>query len=226
MLGLYAKEGVLLLVQKLREEVIKAGLKLKEYGLITLTGGNVSGRDTQTGLIAITPSGMEYDKLTLEDIVIVDLDGNIIDGERKPSTDLITHLQIYRAKDNINGIIHTHSSYASCFAVLNQSIPVVCTTMANEVGGEVLVASYAPVGSKELGENIIDKIRKQKAVLLQNHGVFTYGEDVHHALVAAVMLEDAAKVYYLARSIGDPLKLPDEEIKKANDLFKYSYGQG
>lgn len=214
-----------MLLEELRKELIQIGKQLKSYGLITLTGGNVSGRDPKTGLIAITPSGMEYGKLEPEDVVIVDLNGNIKDGKRKPSSDLVTHLQIYKERKEINGIIHTHSSYASCFAVLNERIPVVSTTMANEVGGEVPVVPYAPVGSKELGESILKNMGKQKAVLLENHGVITYGENTHHALTAAVMLEDAAKVYHLAKSIGEPIRLSEEEIKRANDLFQNVYGQ-
>ncbi len=213
------------MLEDLKKEVIEAGKKLKEYKLITLTGGNVSGRDKETGYIVMTPSGMEYDTLNLEDITVTDLDGNLIEGIRKQSSDLETHLQIYRAKEEINGIIHTHSSFASCFAVLNESIPVTSTTMANEIGGEVPVSKYAPVGSDELGINIIEKIGEQKAVLLESHGVFTYGENVAHALIAAVMLEDAAKVYYLAKSIGEPKALPEEEVKRASELFKNVYGQ-
>lgn len=213
------------MLEDLKKEVIEAGKKLKEYKLITLTGGNVSGRDKETGYIVMTPSGMEYDLLNLEDITVTDLDGNLIEGIRKQSSDLKTHLQIYRAKEEINGIIHTHSSFASCFAVLNESIPVTSTTMANEIGGEVPVSKYAPVGSDELGINIIEKIGEQKAVLLESHGVFTYGENVAHALIAAVMLEDAAKVYYLAKSIGEPKALPEEEVKRASELFKNVYGQ-
>lgn len=214
-----------MMLEQFRKQIVEIGIQLKEYKLISLTGGNVSGRDEETGLIAITPSGMEYEKLKPEDVAIVNIDGDIIEGNRKPSSDLITHLQIYKARKDINGIIHTHSTYASCFAVLNESIPVVSTTMANEVGGEVPVAKYAPVASEELGINIIGKIGDQKAVLLQNHGVFTFGKDPHHALVAAVMLEDASKVYYLAKAIGEPIRLPEEEIKRANDLFKNVYGQ-
>lgn len=214
-----------MLLKELREKVIEAGLQLKEYNLITLTGGNVSGRDEKTGYIAITPSGMEYASLKLEDIVIVDEEGNIEDGFRKPSSDLITHLQIYKAKKNINGIIHTHSPYASSYAILNKKIPVISTTMANEVGGEVPVAKYAPVGSKELGINIIENIKKQNAVLLQQHGVFTFGKDVHHALIASVMLEDAAKTYHLSSLIGEPDVLSQEEIDRAHDLFMNEYGQ-
>ena len=213
------------MLEDLKKEVIEAGKKLKEYKLITLTGGNVSGRDKETGYIVMTPSGMEYDTLNLEDITVTDLDGNQIEEIRKQSSNLETHLQIYRAKEEINGIIHTHSSFASCFAVLNESIPVTSTTMANEIGGEVPVSKYAPVGSDELGINIIEKIGEQKAVLLESHGVFTYGENVAHALIAAVMLEDAAKVYYLAKSIGEPKALPEEEVKRASELFKNVYGQ-
>ncbi len=214
-----------MMLEQFRKQIIEIGIQLKEYKLISLTGGNVSGRDEETGLIAITPSGMEYEKLKPEDIVIVNMDGDIVEGNRKPSSDLITHIQIYKARKDINGIIHTHSTYASCFAVLNESIPVVSTTMANEVGGEVLVAKYAPVASEELGINIIEKLGDQKAVLLQNHGVFTFGKDPYHALIAAVMLEDASKVYYLAKSIGEPIRLPEEEVRRANDLFKNVYGQ-
>ena len=213
------------MLEKLKLEVIDAGKKLKEYKLITLTGGNVSGRDLETGYIVMTPSGMEYDTLTPDDITVTDLDGNIIEGKRKPSSDLKTHLQIYRAKKDINGIIHTHSTFASCFAVLKEDIPVISTTMANEVGGRVPLSKYAPVGSDELGEHIIEKIGDQKAVLLESHGVFTYGENVSHALTAAVMLEDSAKVYYLTRTIGKPEELPEEEIRRANELFKNVYGQ-
>ena len=213
------------MLENLKKEVIEAGIKLKEYKLITLTGGNVSGRDKETGYIVMTPSGMESDLHKLEDITLTDLDGHIIEGIRKQSSDLKTHLQIYKAKEEINGIIHTHSSFASCFAVLNESIPVTSTTMANEIGGEVPVSKYAPVGSDELGEYIVEKIGDQKAVLLESHGVFAYGGNVSHALTAAVMLEDAAKVYYLAKSIGSPKPLPEEEIKRASELFKNVYGQ-
>lgn len=215
----------ILLLEDLRREIIDIGIQLKEYKLITLTGGNVSGRDSKTELIAITPSGMEYDKLKPEDIVIVNIDGKIVDGLKKPSSDLMTHLQIYRKRKDINGIIHTHSVYASCFAMLNENVPVISTTMANEVGGEVPVAKYAPVASEEMGENILKVLGNQKAVLLQNHGVFTFGKNPHHALVAAVMFEDSAKVYYLARTIGRPVPMPEKEVKIANDYFQNVYGQ-
>lgn len=214
-----------MITKKIREEIIQAGIKLEKYNLITLTGGNVSYRDKETNLIAITPSGMEYNMLVPEDIVVVDLEGNVVEGNRKPSSDTIAHLQIYKERNDINSIIHTHSPYASCFAILNESIKVAQTTMANEVGGEVKIAEYAPVGSEEFGLNVLKVLGNEKAVLLQNHGVLAFGENIQHCLTAAVMLEDTAKVYYLARSIGNPVLLDEKAIKEANDIFKNVYGQ-
>ena len=138
-----------MLLEKLRKEVLQASLDLLNYNLVTLTGGNVSGRDEQTGYIAITPSGMDYRNLTPSDIVIVDVDGNIIDGKWKASVDLSDHLYIYKHREDINSIIHTHSTYSSCFAILNEPIECASTTLANEVGGSVPVAKFSPPTSKK-----------------------------------------------------------------------------
>ena len=198
-----------MLLEKLRKEVLQASLDLLNYNLVTLTGGNVSGRDEQTGYIAITPSGMDYRNLTPSDIVIVDVDGNIIDGKWKASVDLSDHLYIY----------------SSCFAILNEPIECASTTLANEVGGSVPVAKFSPPTSKKMGKCVIEAIGDKRACLLANHGVIAVGPSVGHALTAAVMLEDSAKVYYLAKSIGTPVLLPDEEIQRARDVFFNVYGQ-
>lgn len=215
-----------MMLKQLREEVLEAALQLPKYKLISLTGGNVSGRDIETGYVVITPSGMEYEKLTPEDMVIVNLEGNVIEGKWKPSVDTRDHLYIYKHKPEINSIIHTHSPYATCFALLNQEIPCAATTLANEVGGTVPVAKYAPVASDGIGPSVVEAIGDKRACLLANHGVIAVGPTVRHALVAAVMLEDAAKTYHLAKCIGEPILLPESEIKKARDLFFYVYGQG
>jgi len=214
-----------MLLEKLREEVLEASKKLIYYNLVTLTGGNVSGREPESGYIAITPSGMEYEKLIPEDIVILDKDGNLVDGKWKPSVDTKAHLYIYDHMPKINSVIHTHSVYASCFAVLNESIPVITTTLANAVGGEVPVAKYTPVGDDNMGPAIVEAIGDKLACLLENHGVMTVGPTIKAALTAAVMLEDVAKIYYFARGIGKPQILPESEIKKARDLYLYVYGQ-
>ncbi|MCR4431902.1 MAG: L-ribulose-5-phosphate 4-epimerase [Tepidanaerobacteraceae bacterium] len=214
-----------MLLEKLREEVLEASKKLIYYNLVTLTGGNVSGRDPESGYIAITPSGMEYEKLIPEDIVILDKEGNLVDGKWKPSVDTKAHLYIYNHIPKINSVIHTHSVYASCFSVLNESIPVITTTLANAIGGEVPVAKYTPVGDDNMGPAIVEAIGDRLACLLENHGVMTIGPTIKDALTAAVMLEDVAKIYYFARSIGKPQILPESEVKKARDLYLYVYGQ-
>ncbi|KYO65253.1 L-ribulose-5-phosphate 4-epimerase [Thermovenabulum gondwanense] len=214
-----------MLLENLRKQVLDAALNLIKYRLVTLTGGNVSGRDPETGLVAITPSGMEYEGLTPEDIVVLDLNGNIVEGKWKPSVDTKFHIYIYKNRRDINSVIHTHSTFASCFAALNEEIPCVVTTLANEVGGSVPVARYTPVGTDEMGPAILEVIGDKRACLLANHGVVAVGPDVRHALVAAVMLEDAAKVYFAARCIGKPIELPESEVIKAKELFLYKYGQ-
>lgn len=214
-----------MLLEKLRNEVLEAALNLLKYRLVTLTGGNVSGRDFETGYIAITPSGMDYENLSPEDIVIIDIAGNVIDGKWKPSVDTKDHLYIYKNRLDINSIIHTHSTFASCFAMLNEEIPCATTTLANEVGGIVPVAEYSPVASDGIGPSVVKAIGDKKACLLANHGVIAVGSSVRHALVSAVMLEDGAKSYLLAKCIGEPKHLPELEIKKARDVFLNIYGQ-
>lgn len=215
-----------MMLEKLREEVLDAALNLERYNLITLTGGNVSGRDPETGYIAVTPSGLEYEKLSPKDIVIVDIDNNKIDGEYKQSVDTEDLLYIYKHMPEVNGIIHTHSIFAQSFAILNEEIPCCCTTLANEVGGSVPVAEYAPVASDGIGPSVVKAIGDKRACLLANHGVITVGPDVRHAIVAAVMLEDSAKAYLFAKAIGNPVILPDSEVQKAREVFFNIYGQG
>ncbi|AJQ26316.1 class II aldolase/adducin family protein [Pelosinus fermentans] len=213
------------MLEDLRKEVLEAALQLVRYGLVTLTGGNVSGRDKESGYIAITPSGMDYEKLNPEDIVIVDSKGNMVEGKWKASVDLQDHLYIYKNKPNLYGIIHTHSPYACSFAMLHQEIPCCSTTLANEVGGSVPISKYSPVGEGGIGFSVIEAIGDKNACLLANHGVIAVGISVRHALVAAVMLEDGAKVYHLAKCKGDPIPLHPSEIEKARNVFLYEYGQ-
>jgi len=213
------------MLEELRKEVLEAALQLVRYGLVTLTGGNVSGRDKESGYIAITPSGMDYEKLNPEDIVIVDSKGNMVEGKWKASVDLKDHLYIYRNKPNLYGIIHTHSPYACSFAMLHQEIPCCSTTLANEVGGSVPISKYSPVSEGGIGSAVIEAIGDKNACLLANHGVIAVGISVRHALVAAVMLEDGAKVYHLAKCKGDPIPLHPSEIEKAKNVFLYEYGQ-
>ncbi|CUH94833.1 hypothetical protein P22_0899 [Propionispora sp. 2/2-37] len=214
-----------MLLEGLRKEVLEASWDLLKYRLVTLTGGNVSGRDPKTGYIAITPSGMAYEKLSPEDIVVIDMEGKAVEGKWKPSVDTPDHLYIYKKREDIFSIIHTHSTFACSFAMLRQEIPCATTTLANEVGGTVPVAAYSPVASGLIGPSVIEAIGDKSACLLANHGVMAVGPSVKHALTAAVMLEDNAKSYLLAKHIGEPVLLEQTEVKKARDVFTYLYGQ-
>jgi L-ribulose-5-phosphate 4-epimerase len=213
------------MLEELKKDVLAAALQLVRYGLVTLTGGNVSGRDKKSGYVAITPSGMDYEKLSPEDIVIVDSEGHTVEGQWKASVDLKDHLYIYRNKPSLYGIIHTHSPYACSFAMLQQEIPCCSTTLANEVGGDVPISKYTPVAEGGIGPAVIEVIGDKNACLLANHGVIAVGVSVRHALVAAVMLEDGAKVYHLAKCQGNPIPLDQSEIEKARNVFLHTYGQ-
>ncbi|HRU31950.1 MAG TPA: class II aldolase/adducin family protein, partial [bacterium] len=161
------------MLEKLREEVCEMNLELSRSRLVTMFSGNVSGRDPETGYVAIKPSGMNYRNMRPEDMVIVDMNGDVVEGKHKPSVDTLTHLYIYKNRSDVNGITHTHSNYATSFAALGQSIPVYLTAMADDFGGPVPCTDYAPVGSEAIGKEILRVIGNSPAVLVKNHGVFT-----------------------------------------------------
>ena len=159
------------------------------------------------------------------DLVIVDLEGRIMEGNLQPSVDTATHLYIYRHRPDIGGIVHTHSPYATSFAILGQSIPVCLTAIADEFGGPIPVGAYAPVGGAEIGQEIIRSIGNSPAILMKHHGVFTIGRNPSAALKAAAMLEDVAKTVHLALLRGQPESLPAEEVARAFQRYQQKYGQ-
>ncbi len=214
------------MLEKLREEVWRMNLELPKNRLVSMTSGNVSGRDKKTGYVVIKPSGISYEDLKPSHMVVVDLEGKIIEGSLKPSVDTPTHLYIYRHRDDVNGIVHTHSNYATSFAALGKPIPVYLTAMADEFGGSIPVGAYAKIGGEEIGEEIINSIGDSPAILMKNHGVFTIGPSAKAALKTAVMLEDIAKTVFLALLQGTPDELPPEEVKRAHRGYKEKYGQG
>ncbi len=208
----------------LREEVCQGNLMLPKTGLVAWTGGNLSARDPQTGLIAIKPSGMLYEDMTPRDMVIVDLDGRILHGERGPSSDTASHLGVYRARPDVMSIIHTHSRYATAFAAAGRPIPCVLTAIADEFGGEVPLGGYASIGGNAIGEEIVRSIGSSPAILMKQHGVFAIGPSIGKALQAAVMVEDIAHTVYVAESLGDLTPLPAEEIAANHDRYTNRYG--
>lgn len=212
-------------LEALRRQVHQLNLELPRNGLVAWTSGNVSGRDPSTGLVVIKPSGLPYTDLTPEALVVVDLDGNVVDGTLRPSSDTISHLVIYREMPHVHGVVHTHSTFATAFAALGRPIPVCLTAIADEFGGPIPCAGYARVGGDEIGRAVVEGIGRSAAILLQNHGVFTVGPTATEAVKAAVMVEDAAKTVYFALQMGPPLGIPEEEIVRANQRYLTDYGQ-
>lgn len=213
-----------MLLEQLREIVCKCNMELPKTDLVRGTSGNVSGRDPQTGLVVIKPSGVNFEDLTPESMVVVDLDGNVVEGDLKPSTDTDTHLYVYERRADVLGIVHTHSPYASSFAALGQPIPA-CLTTCGMLGGEVPLGGYAPIGGQDIGQEIIDKIGRSLAIIMQNHGVFTIGSSAQQATKMAVEVEEIAKITHLAMLRGQPIMLSESQIDYMVDLYQNKYGQ-
>jgi L-ribulose-5-phosphate 4-epimerase len=211
-------------LQALREEVYKCNMLLPENGLVKMTSGNVSGRDPETNWVVIKPSGIAYEKLTPDNLVIVDLDGNIIEGDLTPSIDTETHLVVYRARPDVFGMVHTHSPYATSFAVLGQSIPPVTTT-CGLIGGGVPLGGFACFGGEAIGKEIVHVIGSSYAVIMQSHGVFTIGNSASYATRVAVEVEDMAMIAHYAMLRGEPIILTEEQIREVSSGYVNNYGQ-
>jgi L-ribulose-5-phosphate 4-epimerase len=213
------------MLEKLKEHLVELHLELPKNHLVAWTGGNVSARDAESGLIVIKPSGVRYEELRPEHIVVVDLDGKIVEGSLKPSSDTASHLYIYQHRPDVGGVVHTHSPYATAFAAVNRPIPVVLTAIADEFGGPIPCGGFALIGDEAIGKVVVESIGKSSAVLLKNHGVFTIGKNAKSAVKAAVMTEDNAKTVWLAMQIGIPDELPPQEVEKLHYRYTHVYGQ-
>ena len=213
------------MLETLREELWLLHMELPKNDLVRWTGGNVSALDRDSGLVAIKPSGIRYEALRPEHLVIVDLDGRVVEGELKPSSDTASHLFIYRRRPDVGGIVHTHSPYATAFAAVNRPIPVVLTAMADEFGGPIPCGGFALIGGEEIGKIVVEAIGSSPAVLLKNHGVFTIGRTAESAVKAAVMVEDVARTVWLALQIGQPEEIPQEDVDKLHYRYTHVYGQ-
>lgn len=214
-----------MLLELLREELYQLHMELPKNELVKWTGGNVSARDPETGYVVIKPSGVRYEALKPMDMVIVDLEGNVIEGDLKPSSDTASHLYIYRQRPDVGGIVHTHSPYATAFAAVGKPIPVVLTAMADEFGGPIPCGGFALIGSEAIGKVVVESIGDSCAVLLKNHGVFTVGANATAAVKAAVMTEDVAKTVWLALQIGQPEEIDADDIVKLHHRYTHVYGQ-
>jgi L-ribulose-5-phosphate 4-epimerase len=214
-----------MMLEDLRQVICDLHMELPRNQLVTWTGGNVSGRDPDTGYVVIKPSGVRYEEMKPEHMVVVDLRRQIIEGDLKYSSDTASHLFIYRHRLDVGGVVHTHSPYATAFAAVGQSIPVYLTAMADEFGGTIPCAGFALIGGEEIGRQVVDHIGDSPAVLLKNHGVFTVGPTPLAAVKAAVMVEDAARTVWLAKQLGEPDVIPDEAVRSLRRRYAEEYGQ-
>lgn len=213
------------MLEALREELLQLHLELPKNNLVTWTGGNVSARDVRTGYVAIKPSGIRYENLRPEHMVIVDVRGKIIEGTLKPSSDVASHLYVYRHMPQVNGVVHTHSPYATAFAALGKPIPVYLTAQGDEFGCPIPCAGFALIGGEEIGKQVVDNIGQSTAVLLKNHGVFTIGGSAEAAVKAAVMVEDIARTVWIALQIGRPDEIAPGDVASLHDRYMNVYGQ-
>ena len=213
------------MLDELKALVCKYNKLLITKGLVSMTSGNVSARDFDSGLIIIKPSGVDFDDLQPEDMCVCEAGGRVIEGRLKPSVDAATHLYVYRHMPEVGSIIHTHSNYAPAFAALGRPIPVCLTAIADEFGCPIPVSDYARIGEEEIGQEIVAKIGRSPAILMKSHGAFTIGPTVKAAFKAAVMLEDVAKTYHLALLLGEPEEIPPEEVARAHKRYEERYGQ-
>ncbi len=212
-------------LRELREEVCRLHAELPRHNLVAWTSGNVSARDPDTGLMVIKPSGIRYEDLTPENMVVVDLDGKVVEGKHKPSSDTFAHVYVYRHRPDVNGVVHTHSTFATAWAAAGRPIPVVLTAISDEFGGPIPVGAYAKIGGDEIGQEIVRSIGDSPAILMKNHGVFTIGKTAEAAVKAAVMVEDVARTVFYALQLGKPDKIPPEEIARAHKRYLEEYGQ-
>lgn len=214
-----------MLLKKLREEVCQANKELQKNNLVLWTSGNVSARDPETGYVVIKPSGVLFEDLTPESIVVVDLDGNIIEGDFKPSVDTTSHLYVYKHRADINGMVHTHSPYATSFAITGEPIEIYTTTSAAVFGGTIPISDFATIGEEEIGKEIVEKIGDSTAILIRNHGVFTIGENYESALKYAIVLEETAQSVHYAMCRKNIESLNDEIVKRGYEVYHKTYGQ-
>ena len=218
-------------IARVRDEVAGLHRELTRYGLVVWTGGNVSGRVPGADLFVIKPSGVAYDDLAPENMILCHLDGTVVGStpgsDRSPSSDTAAHAYVYREMPEVGGVVHTHSNYATAWAARGEAIPCVITGMADEFGGEIPVGPFSIIGDDSIGRGIVETLRghRSRAVLMQNHGPFTIGADARDAVKAAVMCEDAARTIHISRQLGDPLPLPQDRIDALFDRYQNVYGQ-
>ena len=215
-------------IRRLREEVAALHAELPRNELVVWTAGNVSARVPGADLLVIKPSGLAYDEVGPDRMVVTDLDANLVEGDLAPSSDTAAHAYVYRHLPHVNGVVHTHSTYATAWAARGEPIPCVLTMIADEFGGDIPVGPFALIGDDAIGQGIVETLagHRSPAVLMRNHGVFTIGRTPRAAVKAAVMCEDVARTVHVARQIGTPLPIAPADVDSLYHRYQHSYGQG
>lgn len=216
-----------MLLPELRRIVCNLHAELPKNNLVAWTSGNVSARDPESGLVVIKPSGIKFEDLTPENMVVVNVDGEIVEADHKASSDTASHCYIYRHMPHVNGVVHTHSRYATAFATLAREIPCVTTAMGDEFGGPIPCGGFALIGGEEIGQVVVATLKDSRSpsCLLQSHGVFATGANAEKAVKAAIMTEDNAAIVWTALQIGTPLTIEQSNIDKLYDRYQNVYGQ-
>ena len=214
-------------VARVRREVALLHAELPRNELVVWTAGNVSARVPGHDLMVIKPSGVSYDDLTPENMVVCDLDGQLVEGEHAPSSDTAAAAYVYQHMPEVNGVVHTHSTYATAWAARGEAIPCVLTMMADEFGGEIPIGPFALIGDDSIGHGIVSTLRghRSRAVLMQNHGPFTIGPSARAAVKAAVLCEEVARTVHISRQLGEPLPIPQGDVDRLFDRYQNAYGQ-
>jgi L-ribulose-5-phosphate 4-epimerase len=229
MLGSEAEEGSAMLLAGLRQEIVQTGINCLSLGIVHGTAGNFSRRCSETGLIAISPSGIPYPEMSDGDCVVVTPDGKIRDGARRPSSETPMHTMIYRARPDVHAIVHTHSHYATVVSCIRVELPVILTEVAVVLGGAVPVSRYGKTATDDIGQSVVEVLTPTtRAVLLKNHGLITLGNSFAESMAIAEIVEESAKVYVhaLAANGGrEPGLVPAELIPEMRERFLLSYGQ-
>jgi L-ribulose-5-phosphate 4-epimerase len=214
-----------MLLEALRREVLDTALALKKYGLVWMAGGTVCARDPESGQVVVTPSGVAYEDLDPVDMIVVDLDLNLIEGDYRPSVATNLWTAILRNRPEIHGIVHSHSPYATAFSVVDKPIPIITETMANWFGQPIRIAPYAHLEDDHFVSAPLEALGDGFAVMLGQHGPITIGKNLHHALERAVTLEEAAKTYAIACDLGKPLEFSEKQAGRSFDYYTNRYGQ-
>jgi len=211
--------------ERFKKIIVDTGRELYKQNLTIGTWGNISVLDSETGLVYIKPSGMDYNEINLEDVIVVDKKGRIIDGFRKPSIEMPMHLSIYNSRKDVGAVIHYHPIYSSVLAVTGVSLPGISEDFVQLVGNKVVCAKYGLPGSKELAKNTVIALGERKAVFLLNHGTLCVGRDMKEAMRVCCLVEKTAHIYILSKSIGKCRIIPEEDIKIMQDFTKNNYGR-